>query len=332
MTNAHCSDKPVVKQVRLGNRGVVATNNFITKSKAVHGDKFTYENIKYTNPNKKAQLTCRVHGEISIHARVHLQGHGCAECTRDNHPKRFTSSQFISIAKKVHGERYDYSLVSYRDKYKPVKVICEYHGVFEQRPSTHLDGSGCSKCYGNKKLTTELFISKARAKHGDRYNYSLVDFKSTKHTVDIICDMHGVFQQLANIHLTGSGCPTCAYRGGFTANGFSASCEKNKGQGLLYIIRCWIDGESFYKVGITSTSVDTRFKSDMPYSYSVVYEVFEEARIVYDLEKNIHKLLRNYTHEPSINFGGKTECFSTIAPVRKLIERLVNTQQLQLIA
>ena len=60
-----------------------------------------------------------------------------------------------------------------------------------------------------KKLTTEEFIERAREVHGDRYDYSQTVYRKSKETVDIICPIHGLFQQTAISHLCGHGCYKC---------------------------------------------------------------------------------------------------------------------------
>ena len=52
----------------------------------------------------------------------------------------------VSEFKKVHGNRYDYSLVKYQSSQKKVKIICKIHGVFEQTPIVHKSGAGCFVC------------------------------------------------------------------------------------------------------------------------------------------------------------------------------------------
>ncbi len=57
---------------------------------------------------------------------------------------------FIDKAKKIHGNKYEYSLSEYCGATKNIKIICNLHGLFEQKPHTHLKGCGCSKCgYSN---------------------------------------------------------------------------------------------------------------------------------------------------------------------------------------
>ncbi|QFR57615.1 hypothetical protein CPT_Slocum_035 [Serratia phage Slocum] len=55
-----------------------------------------------------------------------------------------------------------------------------------------------------------IFIRKARAVHGDLYGYAEVNYSSTKQYVNIICQVHGIFKQVAGVHLSGSGCQQCA--------------------------------------------------------------------------------------------------------------------------
>lgn len=60
-----------------------------------------------------------------------------------------------------------------------------------------------------KQLTQEEFINKAKAVHGERYDYSKVVYTRTKDKVTIICPVHGPFQQTPGNHLNGKGCPKC---------------------------------------------------------------------------------------------------------------------------
>jgi len=61
----------------------------------------------------------------------------------------------------------------------------------------------------NIKLTTKQFIEKSIKIHGGRYDYCKVDYKTTGRKVEIICKIHGIFNQTPNTHLKGHGCPSC---------------------------------------------------------------------------------------------------------------------------
>ena len=123
--------------------------------------------------------------------------------------KRVTTADFIERAKAVHGDRYDYSLAEYQGIHKYVTIVCREHGQFQQSPANHYQGKGCSDCGGSKPHTTESFVEAAQAVHGDRYDYSQVEYSSNKAHVTIICADHGPFSQIAAVHLRGNGCPEC---------------------------------------------------------------------------------------------------------------------------
>ena len=59
------------------------------------------------------------------------------------------------------------------------------------------------------RKTNEEFIADAYLIHKDRYDYSLLDYKSNKTKIKIICKEHGVFLQRPSAHLSGQGCMKC---------------------------------------------------------------------------------------------------------------------------
>lgn len=130
--------------------------------------------------------------------------------------KKVTKEQFIERAKQVHGDKYDYSQVDYVSFTKHVTIICPKHGPFTQRPSKHLEGQTCPTCsyeYRGKKRRSnkEAFIEKAKAIHGDKYDYSQVVYETAIKKVKIICPTHGEFYQTPNSHLCGNGCIQCFF-------------------------------------------------------------------------------------------------------------------------
>jgi hypothetical protein len=109
-----------------------------------------------------------------------------------------------------HGHKYDYSKVEYVNSYTKVIIICSKHGEFLQLPSKHLNGQGCPHCAGNVKETKSSFIEKAVLKHGDKYDYSKVNYINCNTNVTIICPLHGEFEQTPYAHLNSCGCIHCA--------------------------------------------------------------------------------------------------------------------------
>jgi hypothetical protein len=130
-------------------------------------------------------------------------------------PKKVTTEDFILKSKKVHKDKFDYSLTKYVNSKTKVKVICPSHDVFEVIPYDHINGrGGCPIC--RPKLIAEKhqynsshFIEKAIGVHKGKYQYSLTDYKNYNTKIKIICPKHGVFEQVPYYHLLGSGCPNC---------------------------------------------------------------------------------------------------------------------------
>ena len=123
--------------------------------------------------------------------------------------KIITTEECIKNFQKIHGDKYDYSEVVYSGSNKKVKIICSIHGSFYQTPNKHLMGRGCPHCAGNVRKTTEQCINNFKKVHGDKYDYSLVQYKANNQKVKIVCPIHGEFEQTPSIHLLGSGCPKC---------------------------------------------------------------------------------------------------------------------------
>lgn len=98
-------------------------------------------------------------------------------------------------------------------------------------------------------------------------------------------------------------------------------CESKNGTGTLYIIECVGHNEKFYKVGITSRTVSERFKdkAKMPYSISVIYKLESSADMIYNIEREIMRIIKNDRYIPSIKFGGYTECFSNMEKVEQYL-------------
>lgn len=137
---------------------------------------------------------------------------------------------FIERAKKIHGNKYDYSKVEYKYAREKVCIICPTHGEFWQTPNHHLNGSGCPKC-ANKNKTKEEWIESFEKTHGKKYNYSKSDFENRdeKGRICIICPTHGEFWQKPSKHLGGRGCEKCGGTKKMTNEEYIKKCkEKHK--------------------------------------------------------------------------------------------------------
>ena len=154
--------------------------------------------------------------------------------------KKMTTKEFIEKARKIHGDKYNYTRTNLdiRDEKGRVIITCPIHGDFLQTPAAHLSGRKCNKC-SRPSYNTESFISCAKKKHGDKYDYSKVKYVNTKTNVTITCPIHGDFETTPNRHLNGVGCSRCANKykgknGTYTTEEFIKKAIKKYGDEFDY--------------------------------------------------------------------------------------------------
>lgn len=143
----------------------LTTEQFIERANIVHNNFYCYSKVQYINANSKVEIICPEHKNFWQRAGNHLFGIGCSLC---NARQRLTTFEFIEKARKIHGNRYDYSNVIYFNTSTKVKIQCLKHWIFYQSPNEHLNGKGCSKCskkiskLETKWLNEQLILEKHR--------------------------------------------------------------------------------------------------------------------------------------------------------------------------
>jgi len=147
-------------------------NNFLNKAKQVHGNKYNYDHLltnDYIGFNSKIKILCLEHGYFLQTPNKHLSGRGCPKCSNKNK----TTMEFIKQANLIHNNLYDYSLVKYQKCNIPIKIICKKHGVFKQKPSSHLCGCGCIFCNSSKgELIIEQYLKEHNIKFKREYKFN----------------------------------------------------------------------------------------------------------------------------------------------------------------
>lgn len=198
---------PKCKGKKISCNKIYTKDTFISKAKLVHGDKYDYSKVNYINSNTKVCIICSEHGEFWQEPKNHLQGQGCPMCA-----KLGNTLDFIKKSKSIYGDKYDYSKVKYVDYISPLTLICNTCGnEFSQTPQKHFVGHGCPYCNGGMRQTLDWFLDRAKMVHGDKYDYSKVEYVNTKTKVKIICPDHGEFEQRVENHINGMGCPKCGH-------------------------------------------------------------------------------------------------------------------------
>ncbi len=197
------------------------TEDFIKNSINFYGDdKFDYSKTIYKKSDEKLTLICKLHNfEFEQIAGDHLRYNGCKNCVNN---KKYTTEEYIEKCIEIHGnDKYDYRLTEYYNANTNINIICKLHNItFNQKPNSHLyKNIGCPKCKNNNnindntKLTTKEFIEKAIEVHGDKYDYNNVNYINNYTKVEIICKIHGIFEQYPKDHVYKKcNCPLCVYK------------------------------------------------------------------------------------------------------------------------
>lgn len=245
--------------------------------------------------------------------------------------RRKTTEEFIQDAKEVHGDKYDYSKVDYKNNKTKVTIVCPEHGEFKQLSNDHLRPRGCPDCGVEKRsksrrLGTSKFIERSKEIHGDKYDYSNVVYKNMHTKVLIVCPVHGEFKQRPNGHLNKRGCPDCgdeaiSKKARKSPNGWSYSkwIKSSKKSDYfdsfkIYIIRIFNNQEEFFKIGRTYTKLKTRF-NHIPdnYNYEILYvKKLNDGRKICELEQKYKNKCSSDTYIPEKEFDGMYECYSSI--------------------
>lgn len=191
----------------------LTTDEFIEKAKLIHAN-YKWNLVDYKNSRTPIKVICPIHGEFeSIPANL-LFGSGCRKCGFNLTSKALSSntSIFLEKAKLIH-PNYDWSLVSYKNNYTKIKIICPTHGIFESIPSGILQGQGCCKCghtNTTKKITSNIseFLKKIKLIN-TKDNFDQFIYVNWHTKGKVVCPQHGLYEAIPNTLLNGCGCPKC---------------------------------------------------------------------------------------------------------------------------
>ena len=189
---------------------------FETKFREVHGDKYDYSRVVYTESKKtKLEIVCPDHGSFFQTFQTHVRGVGCPDCYAEG--RALSQEEFERKANEVHGGAYTYTKSKYTRSHEKVLITCSIHGDFEQSANGHLQGARCPDCSKLSQIEKQLlpkeeFVRRSRDCHGDKYSYEKSIFRGVKAQITVTCDIHGDFSQMAENHMNGNGCPKCAFK------------------------------------------------------------------------------------------------------------------------
>ena len=194
--------------------------DYAKKAHEKHKNKYQYLRLTTENGFRRIYLSCPFHGEFNQIADTHLTGAGCLKCYHEKKKEQQTESleDFIIKADILYNKLYEYIelIPKIKNKYRRIKYICKEHGEIIQNADNHLKGWGCNQCgyeKASEKLSDsfDIWVQKSKIIHGDCYSYICLVGKNPRKSLKIKCQKHGIFTQLVSSHLSGSGCPKCAY-------------------------------------------------------------------------------------------------------------------------
>lgn len=139
------------------------TADFIVAARLRHGDAYDYNAVEYKSCSTPVTIWCIKHGvwfRQTPNSHIHQSATGCKQCSLEKWSKKRTKTtpKFIEDAKKVHGDRFDYSRTEYRGAQSKLTIICREHGEFSQLATNHLAGYGCAKCAADRQIFHENHI------------------------------------------------------------------------------------------------------------------------------------------------------------------------------
>jgi hypothetical protein len=207
---------------------------------------------------------------------------------------------FCKICNK---EKYpiDFYNINKKSKSTCKKCICRKKSI---KYFKSLVNTGNKQSYKKNKL-----ISICNSIYGDSYIYNKVEYSGSLKKVNIICKIHGDFYARPNHLKKGHGCPKCGNENkGFSKKRFIKQSLKS----YCYVIICKNELEEFVKIGITKKEIDCRFSCNklMPYKYQKYLIIEGDSEFIFNIEKKIHKEVKNFKYRPLLNFPGSVnECF-----------------------
>jgi Zn ribbon nucleic-acid-binding protein len=206
-------------------------DSFIFKSNIIHNNFYDYSESVYIGSKKKLTIICPKHGKFEQQAYDHINGRGCIKCgfEKTTNLKRLTKEKFVKRANAIHNNKYDYSLVNYKNNGILITIKCNLGHIFEQTPGSHLNGHGCSKCAGNKIITTNQYIERAKEVHKDAFDYSRAKYINSNTKLEVICKNKHILYIRPHDHLRGTGCSICGGNKKLTTDQFIESAKKAHG-------------------------------------------------------------------------------------------------------
>ncbi len=219
---------------------------------------YDYSETEYMGVKTEINIRCREHGEFKVSPKNLLRGGGCVICKENSDLAKLTKDFMEKVTKKY--PRYDYSKVIYKNCKGKIEVICPNHGAFKVGVSPFLQNGNCPECLKEEaraRYTKPFseFLEKANKQFNNKYTYLEETYTKSTAKMVAVCPHHGNFKIIPNQHFKQMyGCIKCNPE---NAKGYRAYYYDKPT--TLYYIKLIKGNEEYFKLGITTTTLDKRF-------------------------------------------------------------------------
>ena len=346
-----CARRDYLKTQRL-----VSVENVIRLLAKLSDGRVSIVGSTFSSINRPASFKCAVHGTYRrlVNTALHSK-HPCLKCANESRLSGITDLEAVLV--KVH-ERFG---LAYRVEVKPagqlrstrIVLTCSEHGPFELRYASLSKSPGCPACA--RKLSQEnrteglrrrnaqtlnaraqKWLERSVLAHEGKYDYAKVVYVDAKTPVLIVCPIHGEFTQVPDTHLT-AGCRDCAddeLLGRYSEKFFADHPERKRINATLYYIRLSFEDEVFFKVGITTTTLTSRFSMTRSAGVELtplhtvnmtLYDAYQAEQAIQSVHGDDSRYLPRIAGKNLRSLRiGPSECFSKTLPTH-LIETYFDT-------
>ncbi len=199
--------------------------NFIERVKKIHGENtYDYSEVDYQGTLKNVKIKCNKGHEFLITPNMHLDGQGCKYCNEElkkegkttnkiveRTNKKWTQELFIQESKRIHKDKFDYSLTEFININQNVILKCVKYGhIINTSPQSHLAGANCIKCT-HIMMENEDFIKKSKKIFGENtFDYSKLEYKGYFSKIILICkEKNHEYETTPKGHYRSLGCLLC---------------------------------------------------------------------------------------------------------------------------
>ena len=140
----------------------VTFNEFVLRAHQLHGGRYSYDEVSFSNMRNKTKMSCKIHGEFWQEPYVHLRPNGCSKCAKQEELQKTESTRQADFVDRLN-DKFGMKITLKEDEYHAIDsellFHCEYHGDFRATPRNVVYSKhGCSDCYKDERLKNTSYF------------------------------------------------------------------------------------------------------------------------------------------------------------------------------